>query len=96
LIAAATVYDRGFTEGGCSVQHMLSADITEVTIFEQAVIVIVHICKDLEDYIPVEAKLKLVNHAGEIGERYCATCSNIESTKSCRDFSKFFDKTLRE
>ena len=73
---------------------MLGAELAEVWVLENVVLVRVHVSEELHDDVAAEAQLHSVDNIGEVAERYVAQGSEVELFECCRDLAVQFNHLL--
>ena len=67
------------------------AKLAEVRVFKQVVLIAVHVCKHLKNWIAVKAKIHRVDDVCKITERNITHSSEVKFSKSSRNFLKSLD-----
>ena len=69
----------------------LRAELAEVRVLEQVVLIAIHVCEHLENLIAVKSKTHRVNDICEITKRYIAHRSEVKFPESSGNFLESFD-----
>ena len=79
------------TQRRCLMKHLLGAQVTEVSIFEEVIFVSVHICEDLKNDISLKTEFQLITDIGEVREGHLTSCAYIKCPESARYLHKLVE-----
>lgn len=76
-----SLQNRGVSKGRCRIQHLLGAQVAEVSILENVVLIGVHIGVDLEENVAVHPQFEAVTDVGKICECDGASRADVEGSE---------------
>ena len=94
LASLGFYYGRGWIRACSTQQAVLCTQVAEVAILKLIVLVTVHVGKDLQDDVLLEAQLHRVDHVGKVREVDHSFGTDVERAVRCRYLAELFDYAL--